>query len=52
MSFITEFNVGGLPTLNLASACEKTYFDGTNLLKCPQVANGKFAPECVMMMMI
>ncbi|KAF7725247.1 Chitinase 1 [Apophysomyces ossiformis] len=37
ISFLVAFNVGGLPWLNLANACG-TYFDGTQLLHCPQVA--------------
>ncbi|ORX46534.1 glycoside hydrolase [Hesseltinella vesiculosa] len=37
LSFLTDFNVGGLPTLNFASACTET-FSGTNLLNCPNIA--------------
>ncbi|KAJ8653998.1 hypothetical protein O0I10_010334 [Lichtheimia ornata] len=42
--FITNYNVGDLPTLNLANACTGTFFDGTNLLKCDQV--GKDIQTC------
>ncbi|KAI8071473.1 glycoside hydrolase superfamily [Gongronella butleri] len=44
LSFLTNFNVGGLPTLNFASACENTYFDGTTLLNCPNI--GKDIKTC------
>ncbi|KAI9305999.1 glycoside hydrolase superfamily [Cunninghamella echinulata] len=37
LSFLTSFNVGGLPSLNLANACETT-FEGTTLLECPNIA--------------
>lgn len=40
LSLITQFNVGGLPTLNLANACTGTFLNGTNLLKCDQVGEG------------
>ncbi|KAI8148863.1 glycoside hydrolase superfamily [Fennellomyces sp. T-0311] len=38
MAFINEFNVGSLPNLNLANACKDSFFPGTQLLHCPQVA--------------
>ncbi|KAF7722949.1 Chitinase 1 [Apophysomyces ossiformis] len=38
MSFVSDFNLGGLPSLNLANSCDGTYFPGSNLLTCPQVA--------------
>ncbi|KAI8089417.1 chitinase 1 [Halteromyces radiatus] len=37
ISFLYEFNVGGLPGLNFANACT-TSFDGTTLLHCPDIA--------------
>ncbi|CAO3594147.1 unnamed protein product [Absidia cylindrospora] len=37
LSFLHEFNIGDLPTLNFANACTTT-FDGTKLLHCPQIA--------------
>ncbi|KAI8393744.1 glycoside hydrolase superfamily [Radiomyces spectabilis] len=37
MSFLTDYNVGSLPSLNLANACVGTNFPGTNLLKCDKV---------------
>ncbi|CAO3587987.1 unnamed protein product [Absidia cylindrospora] len=43
LSFLTEFNVGGLPALNFANACETT-FDGTQLLHCPNI--GKDIKTC------
>ncbi|KAI8147614.1 glycoside hydrolase superfamily [Fennellomyces sp. T-0311] len=44
ISFITTFNVGGLPTLNVANACEGSTFDGTSLLKCDHI--GKDIKTC------
>ncbi|KAI9318454.1 glycoside hydrolase superfamily [Dichotomocladium elegans] len=38
LSFLVEFNVGKLPTLNFANACVDTYFEGTSLLKCDKIA--------------
>ncbi|KAI7863874.1 chitinase 1 [Spinellus fusiger] len=38
ISFVSQFNLGGLPTLNLANACSQTY-PGSTMLNCPQVAN-------------
>ncbi|KAI8071474.1 glycoside hydrolase superfamily [Gongronella butleri] len=38
LSFLMEFNVGGLPGLNFANTCE-TFFDGTTLLNCPQIGD-------------
>ncbi|KAI7863873.1 glycoside hydrolase superfamily [Spinellus fusiger] len=38
LSFVSDFNLGGLPTLNLSGACTDTYA-GTSMLNCPQVAN-------------
>ncbi|KAI7905095.1 chitinase 2 [Cokeromyces recurvatus] len=43
LSFLHIFNVGGLPGVNLANACE-TYFDGTNLVNCPNI--GKEIKSC------
>ncbi|SAM03670.1 hypothetical protein [Absidia glauca] len=43
LSFLTEFNVGGLPGLNFANACTTT-FDGTQLLHCPDI--GKDIKTC------
>lgn len=43
MSFITQFNVGGLPAMNLANACE-TAFEGSQLLNCPDI--GKDIKTC------
>ncbi|KAI8338928.1 glycoside hydrolase superfamily, partial [Chlamydoabsidia padenii] len=40
LSFLTEFNVGGLPSLNFANACT-TAFPGTQLLHCPDIGKGK-----------
>ncbi|KAI8393951.1 chitinase 2 [Radiomyces spectabilis] len=37
LSFISAFNLGGLPVLNLANSCDGTFFQGTQLLTCPQV---------------
>ncbi|CDS10560.1 hypothetical protein LRAMOSA11046 [Lichtheimia ramosa] len=39
--FITNYNVGDLPTLNLANACTGTFFEGTNLLKCDHTCQKK-----------
>ncbi|ORX54530.1 glycoside hydrolase [Hesseltinella vesiculosa] len=36
VSFLTDFNVGGLPNLNFANACTDV-FSGTTLLNCPQI---------------
>ncbi|CAO3623288.1 unnamed protein product [Mucor hiemalis] len=38
VSFLHVFNVGGLPSINLSSACEAT-FPGTTLLTCPAIGN-------------
>ncbi|KAI9490713.1 glycoside hydrolase superfamily, partial [Zychaea mexicana] len=38
MAFVNQFNVGSLPNMNLADACKDTFFPGTQLLHCPQVA--------------
>lgn len=40
ISFLNKFNIGGLPGMNLAGTCE-TKFDGTKLLDCPDVGEGK-----------
>lgn len=38
LSFLTTFfGPGGLPIINLGNACEGTYFEGSNLLSCPNV---------------
>ncbi|KAI8339164.1 glycoside hydrolase superfamily [Chlamydoabsidia padenii] len=37
LSFLCEFNLGGLPVLDFAGACT-TKFDGTKLLHCPSIA--------------
>ncbi|KAG1349570.1 hypothetical protein G6F62_003542 [Rhizopus arrhizus] len=39
LSFLNKFNMGGLPEINLASACEQTFFPNTNLLHCPTVGS-------------
>ncbi|KAI9020807.1 glycoside hydrolase superfamily [Phycomyces nitens] len=40
MSFLYQFNLGGLPVLNLANACTDVY-PGTQQLNCPQTCQGK-----------
>ncbi|KAL0080089.1 carbohydrate-binding module family 19 protein [Phycomyces blakesleeanus] len=37
MSFLYQFNLGGLPVLNLANACTE-FYPGTQQLNCPQVS--------------
>ncbi|RCH91182.1 Chitinase 1, partial [Rhizopus azygosporus] len=37
LSFLHVFNVGGIPEINLSSACAGTYFPNTQLLSCPAV---------------
>ncbi|KAI9480242.1 glycoside hydrolase superfamily [Zychaea mexicana] len=44
IGFITNFNVGGLPTLNVANACEGSVFEGTSLLQCDHI--GKDIKTC------
>ncbi|KAI9281908.1 chitinase 1 [Sporodiniella umbellata] len=39
LSFLNIFNVGGLPQVNFASACEKSYFPNTQLLSCPAIGS-------------
>lgn len=48
LSFLTTFNIGGLPSLNFANACE-TYFDGTTLLNCPNIAAGKIKNSLILL---
>ena len=42
MSFVLNFSDGSLPLLNLANGCEGSTFPGTELLKCTDVAAGKY----------
>ncbi|KAI7854286.1 glycoside hydrolase superfamily [Circinella umbellata] len=44
IGFITNFNVGDLPSLNVANACEGTTFEGTALLQCEHI--GKDIKTC------
>lgn len=45
LSFMTVFfGPGGLPVINLGNACERSYFEGSNLLSCPNV--GKDISQC------
>ncbi|KAI9275856.1 glycoside hydrolase superfamily [Phascolomyces articulosus] len=39
MAFINTFNIGSLPNMDLSNACKGSYFPGTQLLYCPEVAN-------------
>lgn len=39
MSFVTIFfGTDGLPVINLAGACEGSYFEDSELLDCPSLA--------------
>jgi hypothetical protein len=42
MSFVLDFSDGSLPSINLANGCEGSTFPGTELLKCTDVAEGKY----------
>ncbi|KAG2216833.1 hypothetical protein INT45_005159 [Circinella minor] len=44
IGFITNFNVGDLPTLNVANACNGAPFEGTALLQCNHI--GKDIKTC------
>ncbi|RCH80863.1 Chitinase 1 [Rhizopus stolonifer] len=39
LSFLHIFNVGGLPQVNFANACEGTYFPNSQLLFCPAIGS-------------
>ncbi|KAK9387510.1 hypothetical protein V1515DRAFT_579890 [Lipomyces mesembrius] len=40
LAFLSVFfdSSSGLPEVNFAGSCDGSYFDGTNLLQCPQIA--------------